>query len=71
MNQEVPGLNDYRGDLIKSEFMRIRHRATGKAALGIAYADGTVLVQFNDIEHPHGHGWSLYPRHHFHRRRGK
>lgn len=49
--------------------LRLRHKATGKSAIGYATPDGTVVVQFNDINHPHGHGWHLYPRHHFVRRR--
>jgi hypothetical protein len=53
----------------RSRFMRVRHRDSGKTAIAQRGPRGTVLVQFNDIEHPHGHGWHLYPRHHWERRR--
>jgi len=52
-----------------AEFMHIRHKATGKTALGQKAPDGCVRVQFDDLEHPQAYGWHLYPRHHFVRTR--
>ena len=51
--------------------LSLTQRGTGQDAIGIKAPGGCVLVQFNRIDHPHGHGWHLYPRHHFTRRRRK
>lgn len=51
--------------------LRVRHRASGEGALGKKAPGGCILVQFDRITHPQSHGWHLYPRHHFHRRRPK
>lgn len=52
-------------------YMRIRHKATGRAALGIPMKDGLVAVQFDNISAMGilASGWHIYPRHHFKRRR--
>ena len=50
-------------------FMRVVQKQTGKTAIAMRAKSGCVLVQFNDMAHPHAYGWTLYPRHHFVRRR--
>ena len=49
--------------------MRLIHKDSKETAIGMKLKDGLVLVQFNKIDHPQSHGWHLYPRHHFKRRR--
>lgn len=55
----------------RMKFMRVRHKATGRTALGIAMKDGLMIVQFNNVKAMGwlSGGWHLYPRHHFKRRR--
>lgn len=52
-----------------TKFLYIRHKATGKTALGLKAPDGCVLAQFDHHSHRHSHGWHLYPRGAFVRRR--
>lgn len=52
--------------------LRVRHIASREPAIAQRVGGtGCILVQFNRIDHPHGHGWHLYPRHHFVRRKGR
>lgn len=50
-------------------YLRLRLKGTKEAALGRKAPGGCVLVQFNRMDHPQSHGWHLFPRHHFVRRR--
>lgn len=49
--------------------LHVRHIASGRTAIARKLPRGLLLVQFDLFAHPHSHGWHLYPRHHFKRRR--
>lgn len=49
--------------------IQVQHKATGETALAQIAPSGCLLVQFDRFTHPQSHGWHLYPRHHFVRRK--
>jgi hypothetical protein len=42
--------------------LQLRHKQSGKTAIGIKGPSATVLVQFDDKKHPQAFGIHLYPR---------
>lgn len=42
--------------------MLVRLRGTNLTAIAYRAKAGCIMVQFNDIDHPHAFGWHLYPR---------
>jgi hypothetical protein len=53
------------------KYLRVRHKATGETAIALRRPDGLMIVQFDRYPHPLAHGWHLFPRHHFHRLKGR
>lgn len=53
----------------RRRMMMVQHRDTKEPAIAMKVKSGCVLVQFNNLNHSQSHGWTLYPRHHFERRK--